>query len=244
MTRFKVQRIGFLIRKYIFVISVNRGAIGKAKDLTKRAPSKLLKPTRGIYKRPAQQQSAAMKITENKFRMAIANSDFTIPSADDAKEDDDLEKPVREDKPIKDEEKEPIKETVDAPVADKQVEEPMPAVVNSVAVKENSVVATAKASKIKEPKSIAKDWKINLNVSSNRLKNRAVVNSLANKAKMKTTIPRSQPIIPAPAKPLKVAAPDANETAQLNSTSTFTMIRGVRTNRHFDLLMKQRAMKK
>lgn len=201
-----------------------------------------MKPKRGmINKRPLHQQSTtALKMSDKKLRAIISNSDFAVEGeGEEQEEQKDEQKPTEE--PV-------IKETVDA-VELKKIELPPPVVVVA-AVKEN--VVQVKGSGIKEPKIIAKNWKINpkptnLNVSSNRLKNRSVVSSLA-KAKITQVVSRSQPTSRIGKPPVAslpkaaAAAPELNETAQ--SISTFTKIRGVRMNRHFDLLMKHNAAKK
>lgn len=218
----------FSLVQYFFpprpVLSVSRGAIGKmALTGLKKPQSNLMKPKhRTIGKKPV--ASAVVKMTEKKLAAILQSTDFPA-MGDDDEDDDDQEEEAEENnkKPTLDNAL--ITMTREPKIAVKPVEEE--------AAKENHLTAS-KSSKIKVPRVYNKDSNIKpkpLNVSTTTsmtgLRNRGAAALVRTKAPPAEVLPKF-PIMP------------KSEAATGNA---YKIVKGVRMNRRFELMMKHRNNK-
>lgn len=214
------------IFNFILLFPVSRGAIGKMKDLTaiKKPASNLMKPKhRTIGKKPTV-PAGVVKMTEKKLAAILQSTDFPMGDEKDeeaASTEDDI-KPL--DNKLITTTREPVTSTGD-----------VAAVVKKEDTKENNLTAS-KSSKIKVPRVYNKDTTSikprTLNVTATTtgtsmtgLRNRsATVNKTPSKA------------VPAPVAQFpKVEVEDKPATG-----NAYKIVKGVRMNRRFELMMKHR----
>lgn len=204
---------------------MSRGAIGKVKDLTaiKKPASNLMKPKhRTIGKKPTV-STGVVKMTEKKLAAILQSTDFPMGDEKDeltATSEDDF-KPL--DNKLITTTREPVTSTGD-----------VAAVVKQEDTKEN--LTASKSSKIKVPRVYNKDTASikprPLNVTATTtgtsmtgLRNRSAT---GNKTPSKT--------VPAPVAQFPKVEVDAKPT----TGNAYKIVKGVRMNRRFELMMKHR----